>query len=196
MFLSGISALFKKADETPDYKFRGWYNKTFMGNKTKNHSRSCGPQDSGISGWARGFTLIELLVVVLIIGILSAIALPKYQKAVLKTRYAEAFTNLKVLHNAFVACELANGRDADACTDVTNWDVSIGTLRNGGLETENFRYEYCGYGNCVAMGAFELVATDLKDNTQYICFEGEQFYAPYGLDSFAKNLGLEMHDAC
>lgn len=56
----------------------------------------------------KGFTLIELLVVVLIIGILSSVALPQYQKAVLKSRTAEAWTNLKNLNMAANAYCLEN----------------------------------------------------------------------------------------
>ncbi len=96
------------------------------------------------AGKQKGFTLIELLVVVLIIGILAAVALPQYQKAVFKARWAEAFSNMKTLGNALQLCELEHGKTDSTsdhpCGDMSHYDISVDSEPDGCNYTDRFRY--------------------------------------------------------
>ncbi len=87
-----------------------------------------------------GFTLIELLVVVLIIGILAAVAVPQYQKAVARTRAVEAITALKAITDAQEIYYVANGTYTDTIEDL---DISVD-------EDGNYFTYACSKGTCKA----------------------------------------------
>lgn len=57
----------------------------------------------------KGFTLIELMVVILIIGILSAIAIPEYTRSMEKARVTEAITIMDSIKKAVDVWVAENG---------------------------------------------------------------------------------------
>ncbi len=75
-------------------------------------------QKSFPGGKNAGFTLIELLVVVLIIGILAAVALPQYERAVLKSRMMKLLPVTKDIKNAEELYYLANGKYTENFNDL------------------------------------------------------------------------------
>lgn len=162
-----------------------------------------------------GFTLIELLVVVLIIGILAAVAVPQYQKAVFKSRMAEVFVNLNTLSKALKICELTHGKDytvgetlspTNPCYLMQNLDIEIpGTLNYEQLDTPNVLYSV---DRGTINGLRDSLLTALyKKNEVCICIhEDGHFSTPnesldcgdgtYPSFDVANALNIEQEDDC
>ena len=85
----------------------------------------------------------------LIIGILSAVALPQYQKAVEKSRASEAFHILRYMRQQGELCELERG--AENCGGLSNEELGIelptGMECSYNGETENCCGKYWCYSN-------------------------------------------------
>ena len=104
----------------------------------------------------KAFTLIELLVVVLIIGILSAIALPQYRKAVLKSQMAKYLVALRAFDTAQVEYKLAN---ASYASDVNLLGLSFSDVPP----------------SCINQGTFiscSIYVNEIEDHKIYLLWYG------------------------
>ena len=121
-----------------------------------------------------GFTLIELLVVVLIIGILASVALPQYEKAVMKSRYS----NLMAMVNALAKAEEAYYMETGNYTN----DFEALSIMPGGC-TLSADKQTCSY----AWGSCKL---DASGNDRVACVNnttlknGYAWYFPTGAYGF------------
>lgn len=121
----------------------------------------------------KGFTLIELLVVVLIVGILSAVALPQYQKAVEKSRAAEALAIVRSLRMAQEAYFLANG-----CYLLEIKDLDVDVPGTDAVYAGVSRRESKWFSYAVRAGGSEtVIANRLPVETYYtFLYNGEYIY--------------------
>lgn len=100
-----------------------------------------------------GFTLIELLVVIIIIGILSAIALPSFLNQAAKAKQSEAKQFVGAVNRAQQAFRIENSSFA---TDVAKLGIGLPT------STTNYIYGVTGAVDTAIVGAVAKDATSLK----------------------------------
>ena len=103
----------------------------------------------------KAFTLTELLVVVLIIGLLTAIAMPMYEKASRKAEFVQVQMDLKYLMDTIDAYTMENGYNANysfnELIDYPGLSCTAGNWQTGVICTNNYGTYYLLTGPTAAI---------------------------------------------
>jgi type IV pilus assembly protein PilA len=83
----------------------------------------------------KGFTLVELLVVIVIIGILTAIALPSFLNQTAKAKQTEAKQNVSTIIKAQQSLRTEQANFTESLDD-----LALGTLSSANASTTNYAY--------------------------------------------------------
>jgi len=121
----------------------------------------------------KGFTLIELLVVIVIIGVLSAIALPGYLNQAAKARGSEAKSSVGTINRSQQAYRLEKSSFAGALTNLDvklsgkfySYSVGTATATDSSVQAVNLSTDLKSYSGAIA----QIVAGGVDFFGQVVC---------------------------
>ncbi|WP_375321213.1 pilin [Aliivibrio logei] len=115
----------------------------------------------------KGFTLIELMIVVAVIGVLSAIAMPQYQKYVAKAEVASALATLTGIKTNVEAYSVENGAfpasgtesDLGVPASIPGGAIAFSASSSAGSGTITYTFASAGVSTLLTNKKFQLART-------------------------------------